>query len=111
MNIEYIEPLYLTQTTPLSNTEWWSPFYYSMEPHKITGFLHPYVIRKASNYTCKSCGNKILQKWQIVTEEPYRPTYHVKCYNELYELMIKQLVNFKITEIDNIIPDEDKKEL
>ena len=104
--------LYITDGDgPRSNTEWWSPYYYNVRSHTIPGFLLPYLITKASNYTCKSCGNKVLQKYQIITDEPYRPVYHVRCYNELYESMIKQILDFKTTEIDNLIPDEDKKEL
>ena len=112
MKQQDLEQLYITNSDgPRMNTEWWSPYYYNIEQHKVTGFLLPCVLTKASNYTCKSCGNKILQKYQIITEEPYRPTYHVKCYNELYESLIKQIIDFKTSEIDNLIPDEDKKEL
>lgn len=112
MNQEDLNPLYVTPGgAGMRNTLWWSPFHYNVRLHEVSGFLLPYLITKASNYTCKSCGNKILQQYQIITEEPYRPTYHVKCYNELYESMINQITTFKISEIDNLIPDEDKKEL
>ena len=110
MNQQDLEQVYAMSISTI-NADWWSPYYYSGKAHAIPGFLLPFLITKASNYTCKSCGIKILQKYQVITEEPYRPTYHVKCYNALHESLIKQVTDFKTLQIDNLIPDEDKKEL
>ena len=67
MNQEDLNPLYITPGGPsMRNTLWWSPFYYNVRQHEVSGFLLSYLITKASNYTCKSCGNKILQQYQII---------------------------------------------
>ena len=48
-----------------------------------------------TTYTCKSCGEKVYDRYQVITEEPYRPVYHVLCYKKIYDKMISRKASQK----------------
>lgn len=37
------------------------------------------------NWKCKACGEKIHDDAQIITQESHRPSYHVRCWQILFE--------------------------
>jgi hypothetical protein len=65
------------------------------------------LVTEKYNWKCKACKNKIYDDVQIITSESYNPTYHVACWQILYNRAIDGIISVN----DNILKQVEGVEL